>query len=249
MENVSVLLQCVSKFLTVKISLPQRVLGKVSYGASFYCYFISPELMQFSSSSIIQDVRDLRKLGLASLAFFYCDFRDVQKKDRRGLLSSLLVQLCDQSDSYCAVLSDLYSAHENGSQHPSDDELAQCLENMLKLPGQVPAYIIIDGLDECPTSTGLSFPRDQVLQLVENLVTLGLPRLRICVTSRPEADIEPVLAPLAFRSVSLHGESGQIEDIAEYVKWFVRTDPRMRRWKATDKELVIDSLTQKADGM
>jgi hypothetical protein len=209
----------------------------------------SQKLMQLSSSSIIQDIRDMRKLASASLAFFYCDFRDLQKKERRGLLSSLLVQLCDQSDFYCAVLSDLYSVHENGSQHPSDDELAWCLENMLKLPGQAPVYIIIDGLDECPTTTGLSFPREEVLQLVEKLVGLRLPHLRICVTSRPEADIELVLGHLAFRSISLHGENGQIQDISEYVRSFVHTDSRMRRWKATDKELVIDVLTERADGM
>jgi hypothetical protein len=205
--------------------------------------------MGFPSSAIIQDIRDMRKLGLASLAFFYCDFRDVQKKDLRGLLSSLLVQLCDQSDSCCAVLSDLYSAHEDGSQHPGDDELAQCLEKMLSLPGQATTYIIIDGLDECPTATGLSSPREQVLKLVEELVGLRSENLRICVTSRPEADIELVLEPLAFRSISLHGESGQIQDIAEYVRSIVHTDLKMRQWKATDKELVINVLTERADGM
>lgn len=43
----------------------------------------------------------MRKAGLASLAFFYCDFKDDKKKDRRvnGLLSSLLVQLCHQPES------------------------------------------------------------------------------------------------------------------------------------------------------
>ena len=49
------------------------------------------------SSSIIQDIRTMATSGLASLAFFYWDFRDDQKKDRHGLLSSLLIQLCDQS--------------------------------------------------------------------------------------------------------------------------------------------------------
>jgi hypothetical protein len=68
--------------------------------------------------------------GLASLPFFYCDFRDDQKKGRRGLLSSLLVQLCDQSVAYCTVLSEFYSAHSRGSQHASDSELMQCLHDI-----------------------------------------------------------------------------------------------------------------------
>ena len=207
------------------------------------------ELNSCPSSAIIQDIRDMHKLGLASLAFFYCDFRDNQKKDRHGLLASLLVQLCDQSNSYCAVLSDFYSVHDSGSQHPSDDDLAQCLETLLKLPGQVPVYIVLDALDECSNTTGLPSPRDKVLELVQRLVTLRLPGLRICVTSRPEADITPVIDCLASHSISLHGESGQRQDMAEYVRFVVNTDPMMRKWKPADKELVIDVLTKRADGM
>jgi len=33
------------------------------------------------------------------------------------------------------------------------------------------------------------------------------------------------------------------------VKFVVNTDREMRRWKASDKQLVIDVLTEKADGM
>ena len=76
-----------------------------------------------------------------------------------------------------------------------------------------------------------------------------LPNLRICVTSRPEIDIKAILEPLTFRSVSLHDESGQLEDIDNYIKSVVNTDPNMRRWKAADKELVIDMLIKKSDGM
>jgi hypothetical protein len=193
----------------------------------------------------------LRKSGLASLAFFYCDFRDDQKKDRRGLLSSLLVQLGEQSDIYSSILSKFYEAHRSGSQqsHASDSELAGCLKDMLKLPRQPTVHIIIDALDECPSTTGMPSPREKVLEFVEELVDLHVPHLRICVTSRPEADIVPVLNPLAFRCVSLHGEDGQVQDIAEYIKFKVTTDSKMRAWRVADKELVINVLTKRANGM
>ena len=205
--------------------------------------------MLLGSSAIIEDVRTLQKSGLASLAFFYCDFRDDRKKDQRGLLSSLLVQLCEQSDAYSAILSDFYLAHGRGFRHASDIDLVKCLEDMLKLPGQATVYIIVDALDECPFTTDLPSPQEEVLDLVEELINLRLPTLRICVTSRPEADIISILEPLAFRSVSLHSESGQVQDIAEYVRSVIYTDSRMRRWKDTDKQLVIDVLMKKADGM
>jgi hypothetical protein len=206
-------------------------------------------MLRSLSSAIIEDIYEMRASGLASLAFFYCDFKDDRKKERRGLLSSLLVQLCDQSNAYCAIFSDFYLKHDSGSRYASDSELAQCLKTMLGLPNQAVAYIIIDALDECSTSTGMPSPRDNVLGLVEDLARLQAPSLRICVTSRPEADIEPVLGPLAFRSVSLHGEHGQIQDITEYVRFVVNTDPKMRIWRKADKELVIDVLPMRADGM
>ena len=189
------------------------------------------------------------KLGLASLAFYYCDFRERRKRHRCGLLSSLLVQLCQQSDPYYDTLSKFYLEHEHGSQHASDSELAQCLKHLLALPGQATAYIVIDGLDECPIMTGLPSPREEVLRFVEELVRLHVASMRICVTSRPEADIELVLDPLAFRSVSLHGENGQVQDIKDYIKFVVSTDVNMKKWRKEDKEHVIEVLTRKASGM
>ena len=191
----------------------------------------------------------MRKLGLASLAFYYCDFREDQKKDLRGLLSSFLVQLCHQFDSYSDVLSKFYSEHSKGSRQPSDDSLVECLKDILKLPGQAPVYLIIDALDECPVTSSLPSPRDEVLVLVEELIDSQVPNLRICVTSRPETDIKAILDPLTFYSTSLHDEIGQMQDIENYIRSVINTDRMMRRWNATDKQLIIDVLTNKADGM
>ena len=121
--------------------------------------------------------------------------------------------------------------------------------DMLKLPGQAPVYLIVDALDECPNTSSLPSPRENVLKFVEELIDLRLPNLRICVTSRPETDIKVLLEPLSFRSVSLHDESGQMADIESYIKSVVTKDPRNRRWKTEDKQLVIDVLTKNADGM
>jgi hypothetical protein len=201
-----------------------------------------------TSSTIIEEIDAIQMSGLASLAMFYYDFREDEKKDFRGLLTSILFQLCDQSDSYYHILSTFYSTHRDGARSPSNGELIRCLKDLLGFPGQAPVYLIIDALDECP-NTSLPSHRDQVLVLLEDFVDLKLPNLRICVTSRPEADIKPVLEPLAFRSISLHDESGQMEDIENYIKSIVNSDRRMRRWTSEHKQLVIDVLTERADGM
>jgi hypothetical protein len=202
-----------------------------------------------ASSTIIEDVDDMRKAGLASLAFFYCDFREKEKMGIRGLLSSLLAQLCHQSDPYCDMLSKFYSEHAKGSRHPGDDALVGCLKNLLKLPGLPPVYLIVDALDECPNTSAIPSPRQKVLNFLRELIESQFSNLRICVTSRPEIDIKDVLDPLNLRTVSLHDQSEQKRDIEDYIKSVINTHPKNRRWKAEHKQLVIDVLTKKADGM
>jgi hypothetical protein len=120
---------------------------------------------------------------------------------------------------------------------------------MLQVPGQPPTYIIIDALDECPNISGMPTAREQVLEFLEHLVTSDLPNVHICATSRPEIDIRNILEPLAPFRMSLHDEGGQKEDISSYINKVVHADQRMRRWRNADKKLVIDSLSDKADGM
>jgi hypothetical protein len=202
-----------------------------------------------ASSTIIEEIDTMRKSGLASLAMFYYDFREDEKKDLHGLLSSVLFQLSNQSDSYHSILSTFYSTHCDGAQSPSNDKLVQCLKDVLNLSGQPPIYLIVDALDECSNTSVISSPRGEVLTLLEELIESQLPNLRICVTSQPKIDIRPVLEPLMFRSVSLHDERGQKEDIENYIKSVVNTNRKMQRWKQEHKQLVIDVLTERADGM
>jgi hypothetical protein len=84
---------------------------------------------------------------------------------------------------------------------------------------------------------------------VDELAGLQLPNLHICVTSRPEMDIRTVLRPLCSHPISLHDESGQKQDIVDYVRSVVHSDKRMRRWREEDKDLVVETLAEKADGM
>jgi hypothetical protein len=187
--------------------------------------------------------------GLATLAYYYFDFRDVKKQDCYGLLSSLISQLSAESDSRFNVLSQLYSEHRRGIRRPDIDALKKCMTDMLSLPGQAPIYIIVDAVDECPNLSGMPSAREEVLELIEEFINLKLPNVHLCVTSRPEMDIRMVLEPLTSLRVSLHDESGQKEDIIEYIKSVVHSDRRMRRWIEGDKKLVIETLSDKADGM
>jgi hypothetical protein len=180
------------------------------------------------------------------MAYYYCDFREDRKQDCDGLLSALLSQLSAESDACYRVLAQLRS--KSGIRKPTSSALTECMREMLSLPEQGQIYIIIDALDECPTS-GTPSAREEVLELVRALVCLHLPNVHLCVTSRPEVDIQRVFEPLKPLKISLHDERGQKDDIIDYIKSFLHSDGIMRQWTEEDQQLVIDALCEKADGM
>ena len=200
-------------------------------------------------SAIIQEVEHIHAAGLATMAYYYFDFRDVKKQDCEGLLSSLILQLSAESDSCYDILSRLYSENSRGIRSPSISALKKCLKDMLSLPGQAPIYIIVDALDKCPKFPGRPSAREKVLDLIEELVDLRLPNLHLCVASRPEMDIRMVLEPLTSLKISLQDEIGQQMDIFKYIKSVVHSDRRMRKWREEDQNLVIDTLSEYAQGM
>jgi hypothetical protein len=202
-----------------------------------------------TSSKIIEDMEELHEAGLAVVLYFYFDFNDTDKQSRRALLSSFLDQLSARSDPYCDILSDLYLTYDRGARQPSDDCLMQCLKDMLTIPGQVPVYMIMDAVDECPNKLGMPSQREEVLETIKDLVGLRLLNLRICVTSRPEVDIRTTLKPEASHLVSLHDEDGQKQDIINYIVYVVRHDKRMGSWRDEDRKYVIKTLSEQANGM
>src|SRR5258708_17710826 len=72
------------------------------------------------SSTVIQDIEAMCKAGKASMAYFYFDFRHVNKQGLRDLVASLLTQLSASSDPCCDILSGLYSVYDNGRKQPND---------------------------------------------------------------------------------------------------------------------------------
>ena len=112
-----------------------------------------------------------------------------------------------------------------------------------------PIYVVMDALDECPDHSGLPTAREEVLVILKDLVGLHLANMRICVTSRPEVDIKSILHQLTVYTISLHDEREQQKGIADYVSSFVNSDVKMREWPDEDKELVIQVLSERADGM
>jgi hypothetical protein len=119
---------------------------------------------------------------------------------------------------------------------------------MLSQPGQGPIYIIVDGVDECPNPPGTRSARGKVLEIIKELVELQLPNVHLCVASRSEIDIRKVIESLNALQLSLHDEPGQEADIVRYIKSVVNSN-NAPDWTEEDEKLVVNTLSQKANGM
>jgi hypothetical protein len=185
------------------------------------------------------------------MAYFYFHFRDENKPSCKNLLRSLLFQLSTQSHHFSDKLSHLHSECKGRERQPSDSEMTLCLKKMLLHRDRSPVYLIIDGVDECSdiSESGIPSPREQVLKLIEELVGLCLPNFHLCVTSRIEVGERAVFKGSTTLSVSLHEQIGHKEDIVNYVKYEVHSDPKIRSWSENDKTRVVETLNKKSHGV
>ena len=179
--------------------------------------------------------------------YYYFDFRDSKKQDCYGLLSSLILQHSVNSEPCSNILSKLYS-NIGPVLKPTLIELKTCIKDMLRLAGQAPIYIVVDGVDECPNSSATSSARLEVLELIKELIGLRLPNVHLCVASRPEIDIRMVLGSLEPLRISLDEEIGHKADIIAFIEYMVHSNS-MPGWTEKDQSLVINTLSPKANGM
>ncbi|KAI9449062.1 hypothetical protein BJY52DRAFT_275129 [Lactarius psammicola] len=199
------------------------------------------------TSAVIESLREQYKDGSATIAYFYFEFGDLPKRRVRNLLSSILVQLAAHSDTRRKVLHDLYSNHGDGAREPTEEALLESLKDMLKLTTQGPTFLIIDALNEA--LPGIQ-PQSNAFKVIEELVSLELPDLRIFATSLsvdPDIEAQP-LEPLASHSVCLHETKGHLDDISFFIDWCIKENKRMKRWRHEDKVDTIKTLSKKGAG-
>jgi hypothetical protein len=122
------------------------------------------------------------------------------------------------------------------------------LKDMLKDRRQGELYIIVDALDECPSFSGSSAPRERVLEILQDLV-FHLPHVHFCFTSRPEVEIRSAMKGLAVHKVSLQEQDGQKQEISDYIKSIFSSDLNIQRWTEEDKKLAKGTLLDRARGM
>ncbi|MCJ1352896.1 MAG: hypothetical protein MMC33_002880 [Icmadophila ericetorum] len=152
-------------------------------------------------SKIIEHVKAAcDRMPDSALACFYFDFNDIEKQKVSPLVSSLIVQLCNQVVKIPEELDKIFEKCQVGDHEASSQELEIILFSLVKAFGSM--FIVFDALDECPKDG----EREDLLDLLAKIKICSPSNVHVLVTSRPEVDIKDALQDLTtYPVISIQG--------------------------------------------
>jgi hypothetical protein len=214
--------------------------GRVSCGNKCRITFGCKLIDSARSSTILEAVKSQYKSSrTVTIAYFYFDFNDSEKQRHDKLTRSLLEQLAWRSTKALACLEVLFSGCQDGNQQPTQGALEHALQQILDIPGET--FIILDALDECKD-------REELLLLLERLISWGAGSLHVLATSRRERDIEESLTPLVTSEICLHSALVNV-DIDTHISQRLQNDPKLKKWPVNVRGEIKDALMEGAQGM
>jgi hypothetical protein len=192
------------------------------------------------SSLIIQACMD-RSTADRAVAFYYCDYKDLNSQKTTNILGSLASQLARQNESSYQLLKSYYEVlhPKHQLQRSMDkDELIRLLQDISNTFEDV--RIVVDGLDECGNNSG---------EAIRALASMAAATVSLSLLSRDEFDIREVLRSLSYEHIEI---SAHTEDLQHYVRSEIeeRIKTNRLRVKSSDlKEEIVIQLVSRAQGM
>ena len=188
---------------------------------------------------MIQAIQEQIDSKSAASAYFFCDVSDINKRNARGLLCSLILTLFT-SQNQSVVLKELFEKCKNGLQKPTDHDLYEVLKSYLS--GFQDVYLFIDALDECTLNV------EEVLELVKLINGWSIRGCHLLVTSRKELLIANSLRQAMPIEVDLTSMPVN-QDIEKYIDHMLFSATELKTWKPNAKELIKVTLMEKGKGM
>ncbi|KAK3619913.1 hypothetical protein LTR22_025799 [Elasticomyces elasticus] len=196
------------------------------------------------SAGIIQDMQGYCDDDLArSLAFFFFDFNDAEKRNPTNMVKSLLSQFLNSCTHLPDAVRVLHATCEKGRREASEQQLLQALKDTIRL---LPApFVVLDALDECSSWNGL-------FDVIVEMQSWDKYTLRVLLTSRKEVDVEVALEHIVPVDNRTCLESHLVDkDIRTYVQERLAKDKSFKRWQK-DSEIQKEigrTLGRNANGM
>ena len=196
-------------------------------------------------STAIENVLEERSMSTdktIGVAYFYFDFNNRDQQYCDTMLRSVISQLWLQDREDANAVDALYSACGSGASQPSSTMLKNTLKELVQ--SFVDTFIILDALDECKE-------RKRLMPIIEEMAVWKNSSLHMLLTSRKERDIVESLYTMLHDEQRICIQSALVEDdIRNYVRSRIRSDPELRKWQKPEVQTEIETvLMEKAGGM
>ncbi|KAL7789091.1 ankyrin repeat-containing domain protein [Trichoderma ceciliae] len=183
-----------------------------------------------------------------ALAYFYFEFNDPNKQSAQNCLTSVVAQLCASTKEIPTQLEDIYERCGHGRSPPSVQDLVWVIEAYATLESIGHIYVILDALDECPTASPEDY-RAEMLGAIRAIQRIYRSNIHLLVTSRQEIDIQKCIKPLVSLPPLSIQDAQVNDDIQNYVRSQLASDPKLSSWSADIQLEVEHTLVEKASGM
>jgi hypothetical protein len=196
-------------------------------------------LISFSSTLVHRLAEDSRSKDIPHLYYFF-SFRYPSTQTCENFLRSILLQLLVSCPEVPSPVKDLYLSHK-GTMQPSMKEMTACFISVVNSLPEV--RLFGDGFDECSQWNSLWY-------FLCKVSGEQCPTLRFIFASRPEQYIRDAVNTLPdILSIDLTLRDEMNSDIVKYILEALQHNPRFSKIPADGKELIYETLVDRADGM
>jgi hypothetical protein len=194
-------------------------------------------LLTLSSSNLIEYLQQSYPVSQA-VVYHYCEFGNASSLKPETVVGSLMRQLAEQLTTFPQLLRHAY--HKLSRDPPALDFLVSLLQQLVGTCFRK-AYVVIDGVDECPD-------RELLLQALHNMRTLAgsTAQLHILVSSRPEYDLLKAWSLLpSFTILPEHVEQSMVVHVNNEIGKI----SKLRQLPTSTRIALETRLVSRADGM
>jgi hypothetical protein len=182
------------------------------------------------------------------VAYFYFDFRDLKKQNAKAMIQSLIYQICKRNPTIPPAVLELWDKYRHNAQAQEPglkDDLLPALEDALV--GFRSIYVVLDGLDECPSENG---SLRALLATFNTMHGWAAPQLHMFLTSRFILEIHEKLSPLTAINRNVQIDLEQVREVNDDIRKFVMAElSEHGNWSDEAKDTVASALIMKAEGM
>ena len=167
------------------------------------------------------------------------------KQKVANFMSSILADLCAQTNDLPDLVQQLYLKCNNGHREPLLSDLVSVFLAVIPLFDAV--FVVIDALDECPTKDD---ERQELLNTIKTIHDQPAMNLHMLVTSRRHYDIEAVIDSLKG-VVAIPIESVMVaHDIRMYIRSEIQVIKKKNTWWHGELCKIVErTLLEGAHGM